>query len=163
LFITRGCPAHLRSHKGPEFCAPFVREWLAWLAVRTLFIEPGSPWENGYSEALNGKLRDELLDREIFYTPHEPQIPIDGRRQHHNTVPPLSALGYRPPAAEWPPLARSPRLALGQVSLPKPQLIFEPDSRGRSSLLGTNLGVDQSVGAGHMHETALPLGDHGNS
>jgi len=117
---------------------------------------------DGYSEALNGKLRDELLDREIFYTLHEAQILIDGWRQHHNTVPPLSALGYRPPAVEWPPLARSPRLALGQVSLPKPQLIFGADSRGRSSLLGINLGVDQSVGAGHMHEAALPLGDHEN-
>lgn len=109
LFITRGCPGHLRSDNGPEFCAKVVREWLAWLEVRTLFIEPGSPWENGYCEAFNGKLRDELLDREIFYTLAEARILVEGWRQHYNTVRPHSALGYRPPAPEarsWLPLAR---------------------------------------------------------
>ena len=65
LFITRGCPGHLRSDTGPEFCAKVVRAWLQWLEVRTLFIEPGSPWENGYSESFNGKLRDEFVDRKI--------------------------------------------------------------------------------------------------
>ena len=115
LFITRGCPDHLRSDNGPEFCAKIVREWLAWLEVRTLFIEPGSPWENGYSESFNGKLRDELLDREIFYTLREAQVLIEWWRQHYNTVRPHSALGYRPPAPEvnaWPPLAFSPRSEL---------------------------------------------------
>jgi len=110
LFITRGCPGHLRSDNGPEFCAKVVREWLAWLDVRALFIEPGSPWENGYSESFNGKLRDELLDREIFYTLREAQVLIERWRQHYNTVRPHSALGYRPPAPEtypWPMLALS--------------------------------------------------------
>jgi transposase InsO family protein len=100
LFVLRGCPAHLRSDNGPEFCAKIVREWLHWLEVRTLFIEPGSPWENGYSESFNGKLRDELLDREIFYTLREAQVLIEWWRQHYNTVRPHSALGYRPPAPE---------------------------------------------------------------
>ena len=96
LFITRGCPAHLRTDNGPEFCAKVVRGWLAWLAVRPLCIEPGSSWENGYSESFNGKLRDELLDREVFYTLREAQILVEGWRQHSNTVRPHSALGYRP-------------------------------------------------------------------
>jgi putative transposase len=115
LFITRGCPTHLRSDNGPEFCAKAVREWLAWLDVRTLFIEPGSPWENGYSESFNGKLRDELLDREIFFTLREAQVLIAGWRQHYNTVRPHSALGYRPPAPaarSWSKLAMSPRSEL---------------------------------------------------
>jgi transposase InsO family protein len=121
LFITRGCPGYLRSDNGPEFCAKVVREWLAWLEVRTLFIEPGSPWENGYSESFNGKLRDELLDREIFYTLREAQVLIEGWRQHYNTVRPHSALGYRPPAPETRaplPLARPPRLALELAGSP---------------------------------------------
>ncbi len=118
LFITRGCPTHLRSDNGPEFCAKIVREWLTWLDVRTLFIEPGSPWENGYSESFNGKLRDELLDREIFFTLREAQVLIEGWRQHYNTVRPHSALGYRPPAPAtrvFPvrPPCPHPALALG--------------------------------------------------
>ncbi len=84
LFIARGCPAHLRSDTGPEFCAKSVRAWLAWLDVRTRFIEPGSPWENGYSESFNGKLRDERLDREIFSPLREAQVLIEGWRQHYN-------------------------------------------------------------------------------
>jgi putative transposase len=98
LFSARGCPAHLRSDNGPEFCAKIVREWLAWLDGRTLFIEPGSRWENGYSESFNGKLRDGLLDREIFYTLCEAQVLIECWQQHDNTVRPHRALGYRPPA-----------------------------------------------------------------
>jgi len=115
LFIARGCPGYLRSDNGPEFCAAVVREWLHWLEVRTLFIEPGSPWENGYCESFNGKLRDELLNREIFYTLQEARILIEGWRQHYNRVRPHSALGYRPPAPETvalPYLALSPRLEL---------------------------------------------------
>jgi len=100
LFIRRGIPAHIRSDNGPEFCARAVREWLARLGVGTLFIEPGSPWENGYIESCNGKLRDELLNREIFYTLKEARILIEQWRQHYNGVRPHSALGYRPPAPE---------------------------------------------------------------
>lgn len=118
LFIARGCPGHLRADNGPEFCATVVRAWLHWLEVRTLFIEPGSPGENGYSESFNGKLRDELLDREIFYTLQEARILIEWWRQDYNGVRPHSALGYRPPAPEeraFPTLAPQPlpALALG--------------------------------------------------
>ena len=98
LFVTQGVPVHLRSDNGPEFTATLVRGWLETLGVQPLFIEPGSPWENGYGESFNGKLRDELLDREIFYTLTEAQILIERWRQQYNTVRPHSALGYRPPA-----------------------------------------------------------------
>ena len=100
LFVTHGVPAHLRSDNGPEFTAELIRLWLEALQVQTLFIESGSPWENGYVESFNGKLRDALLDREIFYTLTEAQILIERWRREYNTVRPHSALGYRPPAPE---------------------------------------------------------------
>jgi transposase InsO family protein len=100
LFVAHGVPAHIRSDNGPEFTAALVRHWLAALNVETLFIESGSPWENGYVESFNGKLRDELLDREIFYTLTEAKILIERWRREYNTVRPHSALGDRPPAPE---------------------------------------------------------------
>jgi transposase InsO family protein len=100
LMIERGVPDHIRSDNGPEFTAKLVREWLARLDVGTLFIEPGSPWENGYVESFNGKLRDELLNQEIFYTLREAQILIERWRNEYNTFRPHSSLGYRPPAPE---------------------------------------------------------------
>ncbi len=100
LVVTHGRPASIRPDNGPEFTAELVRLWLTALDVETLFIEPGSPWENGYVESFNGKLRDELLDREIFYTLTEAKILIERWRQEYNTVRPHSALGYRPPARE---------------------------------------------------------------
>lgn len=100
LFATRGVPQHLRSDNGAEFTCAAVRSWLAKVGVRTLFIEPGSPWENGYVESFNGKLRDELLDREIFYTLLEAKVRIERRREHYNRVRPHRSLGYRPPAPE---------------------------------------------------------------
>jgi transposase InsO family protein len=100
LFIERGAPMYLRSDNGPEFTATAVRKWLARLSVQTLFIEPGCPWENGYVESFNGKLRDELLNREIFYTLTEAQVLLERWRIHYNTKRPHSALGYRPPAPE---------------------------------------------------------------
>ncbi|MBA7471771.1 IS3 family transposase ISDsp2 [subsurface metagenome] len=100
LFLLRGVPEHIRSDNGPEFTAKRVRDWLANLEVKTLFIEPGSPWENGYIESFNGKLRDELLNREIFTTLTEAQILIEQWRQEYNQVRPHSALRYRPPAPE---------------------------------------------------------------
>ena len=98
LFVERGPPGFIRSDNGPEFAATAVREWLAQVGVKTLFIEPGSPWENGCNETFNGKLRDELLAREIFYTLPEAQVLIECWRVAYNTVRPHSALGYRPPA-----------------------------------------------------------------
>jgi transposase InsO family protein len=100
LFVTRAVPAYIRSDNGPEFTAKAVRAWLSRLGVRTLFIEPGSPWENGYVESFNGKFRDELLNREIFYSLTEAKVLIERWRQEYNTVRPHSALGYRPPAPE---------------------------------------------------------------
>jgi len=100
LFIFRGTPEHIRSDNGSEFTAKAVRSWLNDLEVTTLFIEPGSPWENGYIESFNGKLRDELLDREIFTTLTEAKILIEQWRKEYNQVRPHSALDYRPPAPE---------------------------------------------------------------
>lgn len=100
LFVQRGLPAYIRSDNGPEFTARAVRNWLTRLGIQTLFIEPGSPWENGYVESFIGKMRDELLDREIFYTLDEARVLIDDWRRHYNTKRPHSSLGYRPPAPE---------------------------------------------------------------
>ncbi len=100
LFVERGPPAYLRSDNGPEFTATVVREWLARVGVTTLFIEPGSPWENGDVESCNGKLRDECLNRERFDTLLEAQVVIEGWRREYNQIRPHSALGYRPPAPE---------------------------------------------------------------
>ena len=100
LFILRGIPAHIRSDNGPEFTAQAIRKWLNKLGVRTLFIEPGSPWENGYIESFNGKLRDELLNREIFTTLEEAKVLIEQWRREYNQIRPHSALEYRPPAPE---------------------------------------------------------------
>jgi putative transposase len=118
LFVRHGPPEHIRSDNGPELAAAAVRGWLARLGVGSLFIEPGSPWENGYCESFNGKLRDELLDREVFHGLREAQVLTEAWRRHHDTVRPHSALGYRPPAPEaipwtgpaWMPL----RPAAGQ-------------------------------------------------
>jgi putative transposase len=98
LFIFRGIPEHIRSDNGPEFTARAIRRWLGRLGIKTLFIEPGSPWENGYIESFNGKLRDELLNREIFTTLEEAKVLIEQWRREYNQVRPHSALGYRPPA-----------------------------------------------------------------
>jgi putative transposase len=100
LFLWQGTPDYIRSDNGPEFTANAVREWFARIGVETLFIEPGSPWENGYIESFNGKLRDELLNCEIFDTLREAQVITEQWRQHYNRVRPHSSLGYKPPAPE---------------------------------------------------------------
>ena len=100
LFIFRGIPEHLRSDNGPEFTAKAIRVWLNRIEVKTLYIEPGSPWENGCIESFNGKLRDELLDREIFTTLEEAKILIEQWRKEYNQIRPHSAKNYRPPAPE---------------------------------------------------------------
>jgi len=116
LFMARGTPAYLRSDNGPELTAIAVREWLARVGVTALFIEPGSPWENGYIESFNGKLRDERLNRELFYTLVEAQVLTEWWRQEYNHVRPHSALGYRPPA----PAAIAPLpLRVHPVALPE--------------------------------------------
>ena len=100
LFVTRGTPDFIRSDNGSEFTSDVVRGWLQRLGVKTLYIEPGSPWENGYIESFNGKLRDELLNGEIFDTVIEARIIIERWREQYNTKRPHSSLGYRPPAPE---------------------------------------------------------------
>ena len=100
LFVQHGLPDHIRSDNGSEFTANAVRAWLGRVGVKTLFIEPGSPWENGYNESFNSKLRDEILNMEIFYTLKEAKVLIERWRHHFNTVRPHSSLGYRPPAPE---------------------------------------------------------------
>ena len=100
LMVTRGVPEQIRSDNGPEFTAHAIRDWLGKVGARTLYIQPGSPWENGYVESFNGKLRDELLDREIFYTLTEVQVLTEQYRQVYNRIRPHSSLGYRPPAPQ---------------------------------------------------------------
>lgn len=100
LFLKRGIPKHIRSDNGPEFVAKKLVKWLKYLEVRPLFIQPGSPWENGYCESFNGKMRYELLDGEIFYSLLEAQVVIEKWRNHYNTLRPHSSLGGRPPAPE---------------------------------------------------------------
>lgn len=105
LFLSRGIPSHIRSDNGPEFIARKLRHWLTALQVAPLYIEPGSPWENGYCESFNGKMRDQLLNGELFYTLKEAQIIIERWRMHYNTVRPHSSLGGQPPAPETLQLA----------------------------------------------------------
>ena len=103
--VSAAAAPSFRRCYGPEFVAKAVREWIAAVGARTAYIMPGSPWENGYCESFNSKLRDELLNGEIFYTLEEAKVVIEGWRQHYNTVRPHSSLGYRPPAPEavsWP-------------------------------------------------------------
>jgi transposase InsO family protein len=100
LFCRRGMPEYIRSDNGSEFTANRIKDWLKSLGVQPLYIEPGSPWENGYIESFNSKLRDELLNGESFDTLTEAKIIIEQWRHHYNTVRPHSSLGYRPPAPE---------------------------------------------------------------
>ncbi len=115
VMLVRGIPEYLRSDNGPEFVARELRKWLARLGTGTLYIEPGSPWENGYCESFNGKLRDECLNGKIFYSLKEAQIVIEQWRVEYNTRRPHSALGYRPPV----PAAYSPLVAANQISQPQ--------------------------------------------
>ena len=100
LMARHGIPEHIRSDNGPEMVAKVLRRWLKRLGTEPIYITPGSPWENGYCESFNGKLRDELLNGEIFYTLKEAQVVIESWRCHYNTLRPHSALGYRPPAPD---------------------------------------------------------------
>jgi putative transposase len=116
LFILRGVPGHIRSDNGPEFVAQAVQEWITAVGAKTAYIELGSPWENGYIESFNARLRDELLNGEIFYTLREAQIIIESWRRHYNAIRPHASLGYKPPAPEvfvpvfsvWPAALRRP-------------------------------------------------------
>lgn len=100
LFILRGAPKYIRSDNGPEFVAKAVRDWITAVGAKTAYIEPGSPWENGYCESFNERMRDELLNGEVFYNLREAQILIEEWRRLYNTKRLHSALGYKPPAPE---------------------------------------------------------------
>ncbi|AYO86650.1 IS3 family transposase (plasmid) [Methylobacterium brachiatum] len=105
LFSLRGVPGYIRSDNGPEFIAKAVQDWIVAVGSKTAYIEPGSPWENGYCESFNAKLRDELLNGEVFYTLKEASVVIEQWRRHYNSIRPHSSLGYHPPAPEvvfWP-------------------------------------------------------------
>ena len=119
LFLERGPPAYIRSDNGSEFTAQLIRFWLGALDVGTLFIEPGSPWENGYNESFNGKFRDEYLNGELFYTLAEAKILIERWRREYNEFRPHSSLGYRPPAPETR-LSRPP----APVQIQQPAWVF---------------------------------------
>jgi putative transposase len=100
LFILRGVPGHIRSDNGPEFVAKAVQAWIHAVGAKTAYIEPGSPWENGYIESFNARMRDELLNGELFYSLKEAKIIIESWRRHYNGVRPHTSLGYRSPAPE---------------------------------------------------------------
>lgn len=116
LFILRGVPEHVRSDNGPEFVAKAVQDWIAAVGAKTAYIAPGSPWENGFIESFNARLRDELLNGELFYSLAEARIVIESWRRHYNTVRPHESLGYKPPAPE----VFVPALAARAASQPQP-------------------------------------------
>ena len=131
VMLEHGVPEHIRSDNGPEFVALKLRQWLSAVGAKTLYIEPGSPWENGYCESFNGKLRDECLNGEIFYSLKEAQVVIEQWRVQYNTVRPHSSLGYRPPAPEAI-LAKQP--GHGDVeNAPRFPHLHTPDDYGQRS------------------------------
>jgi transposase InsO family protein len=128
LFITRGIPDHIRSDNGSEFTANSIKAWLGGLGVKTLYIAPGSPWENGYNESFNGRLRDELLNGETFYTLKEAQVILEQWRHHYNHIRPHTSLGYKPPA----PMANIKEGAFAYAPAPS----FIPQQRQKIHLKG---------------------------
>ena len=140
LFVRHGPPEYLRSDNGPEFSAKLVRRWLGRVGVETLFIEPGSPWENGYNESFNGKLRDELLNGEIFYSLAEAAVLVEQWRREYNTVRPHSACGGFPPAPE--------------AIKPSPWFLRMPVLHGPPQVLGLTLGCGAALG-GRSREVGM--------
>ena len=126
LFILRGVPEHIRSDNGPEFVAKALQEWIAAVGAKTAYIMPGSPWENGFIESFNARLRDELLDGEIFYSLKEAKIVIESWRRHYNTLRPHGSLGYKAPAPEVFVPALAARAAAQPRSAPPPALAQKP-------------------------------------
>ena len=126
LFILRGVPEHVRSDNGPEFVAKAVQEWIGAVGAKTAYIAPGSPWENGFIESFNARLRDELLAGEIFYTLAEAKIIVESWRRHFNTVRPHGSLGYKPPAPEVFIPAMTARAAAQPRPATPPELASRP-------------------------------------
>lgn len=132
---TRHSWAH-RSDNSHKFVAKAVREWIAMVGAKTAYIEPGSPWENGYCESFNSKLRDELLNGEIFYTLEEAKVHYRERRRHYNTVRPHSSLGYRPPAPQvfipaHPASQPGPATPAALTLVPRPNLNYHSKRAAR--------------------------------
>ena len=123
LFISKGVPDHIRSDNGSEFTATSIRTWLTKLGIKTLYIEPGSPWENGYNESFNGRLRDECLNAETFHTLKEAQVILEQWRHHYNHIRPHTSLSYRPPA----PLARMQEGAFAYATAPSCMPTSQPN------------------------------------
>ncbi len=147
LFILRGVPGHIRSDNGPEFIAKAVRDWIAAVGARTAYIMPGSPWENGYCESFNSKLRDELLNGEIFYTLKEAKIVIEGWRQHYNTVRPHSSLATN---------HRRRKLSYGRLR--NPDQLRRPRRDSATDRHPLTFKLDHPLGAGQWraHRRARP-------
>jgi putative transposase len=143
LFILCGVPGHIRSDNGPELAAIAVKDWISGGGARTAFIEPGSPWENGYVVSFYGKLRDELLNAEVFNTLAEAEVLIEQWRRHYNTLRPHSSLRYRPPAPEVVPTARSIPPSSSGPAQPRP-----PPLCSTKISPGTRGGASQIVGHG---------------
>ncbi len=120
--VMKGVPEHLHSDNGPEFVAHDLRKWLRDSGAKTAYIEPGSPWENGYCESFNSKMRGEFLNGEIFYSIKELRVLAERWREHYNTVRPHSSLGYRPPAPEAWLTENARRLGEPFASLTPPPL-----------------------------------------
>ena len=149
VMIDRGTPQYIRSDNGPEFIALALRQWISDVGTQTAYIEPGSPWENGFCESFNSKLRDELLNGEVFYSLREAEVLIERWRRHFNTVRPHSSLGYVPPAPE----ATVPRSLnvvqwVGAPALGGAHPPTYPD-RGAKTLNPLTVPLDHSTGAGH--------------
>ena len=117
VMVERGVPEYIRSDNGPEMIAKVLRNWLTRVSTKTAYILPGNPWENGYCESFNGKLRNELLDGEIFYTPREPKVIIEQWRWHYNRIRPRSALGYRPTAPETTAVRFTTVMTIGETQI----------------------------------------------
>ena len=126
LFISRGVSHHVRSDNGPEFVAKVVQDWIAAVGAKTAYIAPGSPWENGYVESFNARLRDELLNGEVFNSLREAQVIVEGWRRHYNTVRPHGSIGYKPPAPEVHQLGIDAGLAAQPRPAPPALLVVAP-------------------------------------
>jgi putative transposase len=156
-FILRGVPEHIRSDNGPEFIARAVQDWIAAVGAKTAYIAPGSPWENGFIESFNARLRDELLDGEIFYSLREAKVIIESWRRHYNAVRPHQSLGYRPPAPEVFVPAIAARAALQLKA--NAQHSSGPASAAARASPATNheltFSLDHSVGADQTRQASI--------
>ncbi len=141
LFEVRGSPEHIRSDNGPEFIAKALRAWLAESGVKTLYIEPGSPWQNGFNESFNGKLRDELLNGELFTSLTEAKVVTEDWRMAYNHRRPHSSLGYETPAAYAAKVRGLPSSATpvgtGSATLRLPQRAMDEDKKQVPTLVTT--------------------------